>query len=174
MTNANPCYGLYSAFAIDSEKCKQCPQMKNCAVEAYTELALLTGVDRKLVAKLVKKHRGILSKIGVTDIPDLNVAEATVDPNKVLKDYVAMLSAKGIMRENFIATDLTEAPETFRAVVEILRLRGSTTQSSILAHVKATTADTQDQIANTALALQALQYCNLVKQNKSSIKWMGD
>lgn len=177
MINDKPiCFGMTTAFCVNSETCRDCECVRDCMVEVYKKLQTMTGVDPKLLAKILKNHIRLMKASEVIPPTDYETSKPQPTPDEILDSFLVDLDAKKILRKGFIAEDLSGAPDFFKEVVEIIKLRGTTTQLQLVTHIKAVLPDLKDPIPYVALAVQALLKSGIVvsKRAKKQITWVGN
>lgn len=175
MTMSKPfCFGMPSAFCAHSETCKECEHIRECIQEVYKALRIASGIEPSLLKRMLTNHIKLMKMAEIPEPIDYESAKTLAKPEEILENFMLELSAKKILREGFIADDLTGAPDYFKQIVEIIKLRGSTTQTSVVTHIKAVLPDLNDPIAHTALALQALAKAKVIQTTKRKIKWVGN
>lgn len=170
------CFGMPSAFCVSSETCRDCECVRDCMTAVYPMLARLTGIEPKLFKRMFNNHLRLMKSSGLKPDEDYETEKSLPKPDEVLDSFLADLAAKNILKKGFIADDLSEAPDYFREIVEIIKVRGSTTQTRLLTHIKAVLPDLKDPISHTALTLQALAKMGIIeaKKSKKTIHWVGN
>ena len=177
MINDKPfCFGMTTAFCVNSETCRDCESIRDCMTKVYTELRQASGIDSKLLTKILKNHVRLMKAADIAPPDDYETAKPQPTPDEILDSFLAELDAKKILRKGFIADDLSNAPDFFREVVEIIKLRGTTTQLKLVNHVKSVLPGLKDPISHIALAVQALLKTGIIvaPRAKKQIKWVGN
>lgn len=177
MINDKPfCFGMTTAFCVNSETCRDCESIRDCMTKVYIELRQTSGIDSKLLAKILKNHVRLMKAADIAPPDDYETAKPQPTPDEILDSFLMELGAKKILRKGFIAEDLSDAPNYFREVVEIIKLRGTTTQFQLVTHIKAVLPELKDPIPYVALAVQALLKSGIVvsKRAKKQITWVGN
>lgn len=176
----NDCFGLISVFCADSDVCKSCSDFSNCAIACRAELAELSGFEN--LEKVIKKHEQTLLTLGLIQDTAKPVkrrrkkanAESTEQMEQT-RALCELLQAKELIRDGWIAEDLSQAPAGFRFVVETLKRYETINSSELVKSISYKLLNKAEALAQCAIAIQVLSQFNLVstqtKGSKQVITW---
>lgn len=171
--NLPTCYGLYSCFSNNSQRCRNCSQFLQCGKTCLTSLqSLCKNYD---VVKLFKKHAQLMKMLGVKEIQDYKATR--VASSKEMDYLIQDLVSKGLIKDKWIADDLSAAPAFFEATTKLIQEFGTTTAQRVVNAVKDRLAlsatDDPDKVAMgmAALAVQILVKFKLIEVIGEKITW---
>ncbi|MDO4936890.1 MAG: hypothetical protein Q4E62_03150 [Sutterellaceae bacterium] len=171
--NLPTCYGMYSCFSNNSQRCRGCEQFLPCGKTCLTSLKeMCQNYD---VAKFFKKHAQLMATLGVKNTPDYKASR--VASSKEMDFLVQDLVGKGLIKDKWVADDLSSAPAFFETTVKLIREFGVTTAPRVVNAVKdrlvVSATDDPDKAAMgmAALAVQILVKFKLIEVVGEKITW---
>ena len=171
MTN-KICFGVASIFAVDSARCRACPDCDQCLVACYKELVGF-GFE-KLAArhKMLMDVKRIKVRASKSDVPQGDTF------SEQAKEFGAMLEERKVISKGWVDPYLVDAPMDFRVVCEFLRSHRRSTAKKVanrLADVHSYMPNAkQDSIRLASIMIQVLILYEIIKYNDktNSIVWI--
>lgn len=176
----NDCFGLISVFCADSDVCKACPDFGDCALACRAELLELSNFEN--LDKVLKKHEKTLHSLGLIEDTAKPVKRRqkksegeSTEQMEQTRALCELLQAKELIRDGWIAEDLSQAPAGFRFVVETLKRYETINSSELVKSIGYKLLNKAEALAQCAIAIQVLSQFNLVstqtKGSKQVITW---
>ena len=81
--------------------------------KVYTELRQTSGIDSKLLTKILKNHVRLMKAADIAPPDDYETVKPQPTPDEILDSFLAELDAKKILIKGCIDDDLSNAPEFF-------------------------------------------------------------
>lgn len=121
MSDDKICFGSVATFCADCRACRECGVFERCANECTETLKRLGSLGD--VSTFIKRHEKIMAKVGL--IEDKSTVRKTKKTEFEMcpeaKSLNEDLVKRQLIAEDWIADDLSEAPEYFSIICETLK-----------------------------------------------------
>lgn len=169
------CFGVFSFFSINGDRCRSCPRLPECMRACYDELR--TMQPQADVKKLLTKHIKLMQKLQVSGAEDIKSDKE--ETSYEVTRLGMRLEKEGLIKSGWISRDLTKAPPFFRICTEFLYKIKETTDDKLVRHVQdclndPTEANSLDKaVTRAAITVQVLAGYNIIKVIGRKITWIS-